>query len=96
MGDCYFIRDFYQNRGELVKGNYRKQYVMPSERLGALLKGTEEYLPMGQSITEKDRREFQNLINGSIGIWFYESDLWNKELLKKKLEELIAEIDKIK
>ena len=95
MGDCYFIRDFYQNRGELVKGNHRKKYVIPSESLGSIIENTESFLPMMQKVNDKTRREFQRLINGTIGIWFYESDLWNKQLLKEKLSELIKEIDDI-
>jgi len=37
----------------------------------------------------------QRLLNSTNGIWFYERDLFDKEALKKKLMDLIKEINKI-
>ena len=93
MGDCYFKSIFYQNRGEKIKKPSKHELIIPSESLGAIIGRTEKWLPVNQKPNVVDyRRELQRTINSPVGIFFYESDLWDKEELKRQLHKLVDEI----
>jgi len=78
LGDCYFMKNYTNYRGEIKQKDSREDLIISSEDIGCVL----------------EPRHPLFLINGSYGIWFYESDLWNKQHLKEKLLELVNELDK--
>lgn len=84
MGDCYFLSNYTQHRGEPAPDR-RIDLVIRSEDLGQII--TSGYMDR----LSKDRRKLQLMINGSYGIFFYESNLWDKKHLKEQLHKLIDE-----
>lgn len=76
MGDCYFMRNYTNYRGEIKSKDSREDLIIRSEDLGIV------------------EHPVLKVVNGTYGIWFYESDLWNKKHLKQKLLELIEDLDK--
>lgn len=89
MGDCYFMSNWTNYRGEIQDKDSRKDLIIASEEVSTIIENV-EVLPA----TNEQRRLLRHMINGRYGIYFYESDLWNKEHLKQKLQELINELDK--
>lgn len=84
MGEVFFIAKYYEWRGESpppYRGEVNYQFHIPSE--------------ITPPIKDLDGKTVLHLGGGTAGIWFYESNLWNKKLLKAKLRELIKEIDKV-
>ena len=82
MGDCYFMKNYTNYRGEIKTKDRREDLVIRSEDLGMVDNKYTNTHPV------------LKIVNGSYGIWFYESDLWNKEHLIQKLRELIDDLDK--
>jgi len=81
MGDYYFAMNFYEHRGNRIEER-RTTKVIRSEDFA-----TKDFEPSHLY------REVLGV--GSCGIWFYETALWDKDLLKEKLHELVdVEIDK--
>lgn len=80
MGNNYFLKNYTNYRGEILKKDSREDLIISCEDLYGLIGD-------GSAL---------DILKGTYGIWFYESDLWNKEHLKQKLRELIDDLDKFK
>jgi len=75
--NCYFHSVYWNYRGELKDKSIRHDIVRRSEDIGRMF---------------VNDREMQRGINGTTGIFYYESDLWNKKELKKQLHKLVDEV----
>ena len=76
MGNQYFKSIFYQHRGEKLAKPTKKDLEISSERLGEIFRDT----------------SLQITINTCAGIFYYETDTWDIEELKKQLHKLVDEI----
>ncbi len=82
MGEVFFLARYYEWRGESPPpfgGERKYAFHIPSE--------------ITPSIKDLDGKTILSLGGGTCGLWFYESNTWSRSLLKKKLRELITEID---
>jgi len=79
MGNQYFMSIYYNYRGEILLDDSRKDLTISGEELG-----------MGVS----DRRVLQ-VLSSRAGVFFYETDLWDRDELKKRLHALVEEIGSV-
>lgn len=77
MGQCYFHSTYWNYRGELKLRPVRHDVEIRSEDVGRI---------------NDFSRDLQRCINSTTGIFYYESDLWNKKELRNQLHSLIDEV----
>ncbi len=68
MGDCYFMKNYTNYRGEIQLKDSREDLITRSEDVGQIIQDS----PL-------------RIIDGTYGIWYYESDLWNEFLEKNNI-----------
>lgn len=77
MGNCYFHSIYWNYRGEIKEKPIRHDEIRRSEDIGLCF---------------QNDNKLQRCVNGTTGIFYYESDLCNKEELRKRLHDLINEV----